>query len=284
MKKILITGTTGFLGSRILVQLLLKKYFVTDLIRTDNSSLKKLRKKYSNYNTIFIDKKKKYLEKIKDKKFSCFIHLATLYKKKFDILEINNLLYSNCIFPYEVIKVIIPNLKKIINFGSYMEYQNNIRNPQNIYAASKIFFEETLNLINNRIKIYNIKLHETFDFTDSREKILPTLIHCFKKNKKFELQNKKIALNFVSIKNIFDTIKEILNNKITPGTYFLKNNKDLKIYDFIKKINLKLNKKIKFKVRKVSLKKKLTPYILKKNYNINFDLIRILKSLDKKKL
>lgn len=65
-KKILINGTTGFIGSRMLEFLLKNKFDVTEIIRKDNKSFKILKKKYkSNYQSIKI---KNDFKKILNKK------------------------------------------------------------------------------------------------------------------------------------------------------------------------------------------------------------------------
>ena len=57
VEKILITGSTGFLGYQILEFLLKKGFYVTDLIRKNNQKLNLLRRKYKkNYNSVLIDK------------------------------------------------------------------------------------------------------------------------------------------------------------------------------------------------------------------------------------
>lgn len=282
MKKILVTGTTGFLGSRILPKLL-EKYDVVDLIRKDSHDLKKLRSVFKNYNSIILDKNKFYLKKLKNKKFYCFIHFATLYKREFYLSDIKSLINSNINFPYNIILTIGKNVKKIINFGSYMEYQNGQRDPKNVYGASKIFFEEILNLLKNNIKIYNIKLFETFDEKDTRHKIMPQLIKSYKNNKKFFLFNNKIELNFTSIDDIYNLIEFFLKKNIKSSTYFIKNRKSIKILNLIKKINIRIKKKIKFKIGKLNNKKVSNKkfYIWNSNFKIQNEIIKIFKNINK---
>lgn len=283
MKKILITGTTGFLGSRILIKLLLKEFIVVDLIRKDNEKLLKLRNKFKNYHSIIIDRKKNYLTKIKNNKFYAYIHFATFYKRHFNISEVKDLINTNINFPYDIILEIFKKTKKIINFGSYMEYQHNYRDPQNVYAASKIFFEEILNLTKDKTKIYNIKLFETFDNDDNRVKFIPTMINSYKKNKKFFLFDKNIKLNFVSVNDIYNLIENILKKNITPGTFFVKNKKNTKVLDLINQTNKYLNKKIKFRVGKIKKKQLINKKfkVCLSNFKIEKEIYKTLKDLDK---
>ena len=53
-KKILITGSTGFIGSHIKEYLLKKNYLVIDILRKKNKKkIKKIKKIYKNYKPIF---------------------------------------------------------------------------------------------------------------------------------------------------------------------------------------------------------------------------------------
>ena len=245
--KILLSGSTGFIGNRVLTFLLQEGYYVTDLIRSDNANIKSLRLKYKkNYKSIILKNEKSLLQ-LKKKKFYCFINLATFYKKQYtsnDLLELNQ---ANIIFPLKILLNLNCNNIKFINFGTMQEYFFNKRNPINAYAASKVFFEELSNIIGIK-KQYNIKLYETFDLDDNRDKIIPALLNAYKKNKKICVNNRNLQLNFITIDNIFNVLDNILNNKIKPGNYLIKNNKFIKIVNLIKKLNSKLNKKIKFKV------------------------------------
>ena len=245
--KILLSGSTGFIGNRVLTFLLQEGYYVTDLIRSDNANIKSLRLKYKkNYKSIILKNEKSLLQ-LKKKKFYCFINLATFYKRQYtcnDLLELNQ---SNIIFPLKILLNLNRNNIKFINFGTMQEYYFKKRNPINAYAASKVFFEELSSIIGIK-KQYNIKLYETFDQDDNRDKIIPTLINAYKKNKKIYINNTNLKLNFITINNICNVLDKILNNKIKPGSYLIKNNKFIKIVSLIKKLNSKLNKKIKFKI------------------------------------
>ena len=185
LKKILLTGTTGFIGSYILQLLLNQNYLVTDIIRKKNHQLVKLKKKYKkNYSSIKFTE----IEKIKNKKFDFFIHMATYYKSKYDINEIDNLIESNILFPLKILRLLKSKNLNFINFGSMMEFTNKTRNPQNMYASSKILFEEISKNFSIK-KNYNLKIFETYDLKDNRPKIIPKLIQSYKRNKKF---NEKI--------------------------------------------------------------------------------------------
>ena len=271
IKKILITGSTGFLGYQILEFLLKKGFHVTDLIRNKNKKLNLLKQKYKkNYNSILINKN--FEKKMKGKKYEFFIHLATFYKKKYYKYEIFDLIESNINFPIKILKNI--DLKKLtfVNFGSMMEYNGNLRSPKNIYATSKIFFEQSSELFQIKNQ-FNIKISETFSLYDTRKKIIPELIKSIKKRRVFNLIGKNLVLNFITIEIIFDVINKILNKKIKPGSYVLQNKKFTNISNLLKK--LKDSKICNFRY---TIKKNRQKNLSLKFLNYNFDVYKKLKN------
>ena len=264
LKKILLTGTTGFIGSYILKILLNQNFLVTDIIRKKNHQLVKLKKKYrKNYNSIKLTE----IKKIRNKKFDFFIHMATYYKSNYRIKEIDNLIESNIFFPLKILKLLKSKNLNFINFGSMMEFTNKTRNPQNMYATTKILFEEiskNFSIKNN----YNLKIFETYDSKDNRPKIIPKLIQSYKKNEQFNLYDKNLKLNFISREKIGQIILKIINDKMKPGTYILKNKSNTNIYNLIKKLNSNLNNKIKVNVDRKNVKIKPKMKIINFKYNL----------------
>jgi nucleoside-diphosphate-sugar epimerase len=139
----------------------------------------------------------------------------------------------------------------MINFGSMMQHSKDEKLvSKNLYAATKNAFEMITNYyanINNKTKFYNIKFYESFGDNDKRKKIIPTIINNYKKNKTTKIVSKQLSLNIIHTDDIINSIMILLNNKITPGTYCIKNTNNIKISKLINTLNKLLNKKIKVK-------------------------------------
>jgi CDP-3, 6-dideoxy-D-glycero-L-glycero-4-hexulose-4-reductase len=250
-QKILITGSTGFIGSNIINLLLKKDVYIYDVLRNKNKKNKKIRelKKNKNYLPIFYRKFDELEKKLKKIKIDTVINCAAYYTSKNDIKNIENLVRTNIIFCSIILEVLKNKIKKFINFGSMMEYSSgNHFSPKNFYAITKYSFqkiEDFYKLNNKKIKFYNLKLFETYGDNDKRKKIIPTIIKLYSQNKNITIVSKKLEMNFVHIESLLIAINMIISNKVKEGEYCIKNNKFTNIRELINKLNKKLKKKIR---------------------------------------
>ena len=272
-KKILITGTTGFVGSHIKEYLLKKKYLVIDILRKKNK--KKIKKIYKNYKPIFYNNIYDLEKKIKKIEYNIIINCATFYSKNYDCRTVLELIKTNILFSTLVTIGNQKNLKKIINFDTMMQHSINENfNPMNVYAITKFAHKNISKFIiskNKNIKFYNLKLYETFGLNDKRTKLIPLILKNYQKNKSTNIVSKNLEMNFSNIKDIIQIIEKILNkNLYAPKEYIIKNSKSTNIGKLIYECNKKLKKKIKVKYQ--SLKKiNLLKIKNSKIHNINLN-------------
>ena len=249
-KKILITGSTGFIGSHIKKYLLEKNYLVIDILRKKNK--KKIKKIYKNYKPIFYNNIYDLEKKIKKIQYNIIINCATFYSKNYDCKTVLELIKTNILFSTLIIIGNQKNLKKIINFDTMMQHSIDENfNPMNVYAITKFAHKNISKFIiskNKNIKFYNFKIYETFGLNDKRNKLIPSIIKNYKKNKFTNIVSNNLEMNFTNINNIIQIIEKILNkNLYTPREYILKNYKSVNIRELINECNQKLKKKIKVK-------------------------------------
>ena len=254
MKKvILLTGSSGFLGKMFLKESLKRNYNIIDILRSKNKKnleLNNLRKKYKKkYKSIFFTNYKELEKKISNLKIDFFINFATLYKNSHNNLNITKFINSNIAFPSLVMNIVNKKVKKVINFGTMMQHLDG-KNfmPKNFYASTKSALEMIFNyylLSNKKLKLYNLKFYESFHEFDNRKKLIPTLIQNYKKNLTTKINSKNLKLNIIHADDIIKAIYILMNNNIKSGSYCLINKKNIHISELIKKINKRLNKKIK---------------------------------------
>lgn len=290
-KRILLTGTSGFLGYNFLITALKNGFYVTDILRKkniNNRKLKNLKNKYKRYKSLYFSNLKN-LKIIKKKKFDFFINFATFYKDDNSDKNFIKFVNSNIIFPSVILNNISEKIKVVINIGSMQEYCNdNKYSPKNLYAATKMAYEKIVDFYkskNTNVKFFFIKLFDTFAENDTRAKLLPTIIKNYKKNKVILLQNKNISLNIVHFNNVNDLIFSLLKKKIKKNLV-LKNNKNTNIFKLLSKINKKLKKKIKFKIKNLKENCKIfNQYkdlkIINTKYNIEKDFFTLLMKYSK---
>ena len=251
MKKILMTGATGFIGNNLLNYFLKKKYFIYAILRKSKKNIKfdQEHKINKNYKSIIFSDIYNLKKQLLNYKIDYVVHAATHYVKKHKSSDINKIIESNILLPTIIIDLLCnKTIKKFINFGTVWQHYNNKKDhAYNLYASSKQAFNKILDYYRNqfpKIKFYNLLISDTFGKNDKRKKLIPTIVKNYIKEKTIYIP-KNLSINLVNVKYIIKIIENILKKNIKPDTYVIKNKKNLKIFDLINYLNQKLNKKIK---------------------------------------
>lgn len=281
MKKILLTGSTGFLGSEFLNFAIKKKYHVTDIIRSKNKINKILVKK-NNHKSIYFGDYSELENFLNKKKFDVFINFATHYKNNHSSDDLEKMIKANILFPNFVLDKTIKNIKKFITFGTMMEYSGTkFYKPQNLYSSTKKAFDQIMEYYKINYKhcsFHNIKLYESFSFNDVRKKIIPEIFKAIKLKCKIKIINKNLKLNIVAAEDINSFLIKLINQKQKSSNFLLRSQKDIKILNLIKKIQKNKNLRYEIKNSKtinnlpkkinkhttINLKRNIEKYILEK--------------------
>ena len=244
MKKILLTGSTGFIGSELLADLS-KNHKIYVILRKN----KKIQKN-KNVTKIIYSNFKNLNNKLSKLKINTIIHCATHYVKKHAFDDIQKLNISNILFGNVILENLkIMQVKKFINFSTVWEnYDGKKGNYYNLYSAYKDSF---LNIINyykkkhSQIKFLNLVISDTFGQNDKRKKIINILKSNYKKKCKTKIISQNLYINLLNVTDIKNAIYLILNGRYESGTYSLQNNKLFKIEDIILNVNKYQKQKIK---------------------------------------
>ena len=284
MKKILLTGATGFLGSELLKSFTLQyDVYIITRHKSLNKNFPKKKIKIISYKT-FGELNKKLIRL----KLDYVVHCATHYVKQHNFDDLEKLNKSNILFG----NVILENLnnmgvKKFINFSTVWEnYDAKKENFFNLYAAYKNSFNSIINFYKKKAKktqFYSLVISDTFGEFDVRKKIINTLRINFKKNKVTNIISKNLSLNLLNVKDIEFAVNLILKRKIKPNHYVLKNTKNLLIADIIKRVNKISNKKIRVKwLSSKNIKEKIYEYKKLSNWKPTQSRIQDVVNLIKK--
>ena len=281
MKNILLTGSTGFIGSELLKYLSnYNKVYIT------------VRKKYKinsnnkNINKIYFNSHKNLSYKIKKLKIDTVVHCATHYVKNHNFEDIKELSESNILFGNIILENLkIMRVKKFVNFSTVWEnYDGKKDNYYNLYSAYKAGFGKIISFYkkeNKNIKFLNLVISDTFGLRDKRKKLVNLLKTNYKRNLVTKVISKNLYINLLNVKDIINAIKLILKKNYKSDTYILKNKNNFRIYDIIKKIEKYSQKKIKVKwLSNKIIKEKIYKFKTlngwkPKNSNIK-DIIRII--------
>ena len=192
MYKILLTGSTGFIGSNILNNFS-EKYKFYIVVR------KKLSKKIPMKKNVKVINFKSYEDlhsKLKKIKVDIVIHCATHYTKVHEFSDIKKFCNSNLLLG-NIILENLNNMKvsKFINFSTVWEDGDAKKNNTiNLYAAYKKSFSTILDFYKKKlkkIKFYELMISDTFGKNDYRNKLVNTLKLNYKKKKNYKFNFKK---------------------------------------------------------------------------------------------
>jgi len=224
-KGIIITGSTGYLGSKLL-----------DILDKENIYILNRNSFYKNQTTFFDTKNNP--KKIINKNIGSFvvIHLATYFSKS---LQDNKLIHEgNIEYGKKVLSSLDSlNIEKIIYTNTMFSFYKDevTRNLQ--YTKTKNLFSYELNeyAIKKEIIFDEVFLDNTFGGLDNRKKVVPLIIESIKNLEPSPITDNHVFINLIFYKDVLARLQKSINSKINGQTCFINTNSiNLKsIYDFL---------------------------------------------------
>lgn len=207
MKKVLITGINGFLGSN-LANALMSDFIVIGLERNQNN-LHRIKKE--NYKLYFIEENG--LRNIfEENEFYSIIHTATIYRRNSDSIE--TLLQTNLLLPIKLYE--LANEFGVEIFINTDTFFNNIRDSVNYnylmdYTLSKRHLIEWLEILRDKTKIVNMKVFHMYGPNDNIDKFVPQMLNKLINNEPFvELTPGEQLRDFIYVDDVANAFKTIL--------------------------------------------------------------------------
>jgi len=240
MKNILITGSSGFLGKNISINLSKKNNIFT----FDRKIQKKKVKNIKSY--LYPKNINDYVAFFKKYKIDIIIHNAGYFVKEHKPSDINKLIdvdIKKTLYLFEASK--LANVKNIISFGSYWQFYslNSKFSPANLYACTKqtIFTIAQHYLNNNKISHLQLIIFDTYGTNDVRKKIINILLKINKKQKLIiNSPNTKIYPLYIEdvCRAVNHSIKYMFKQKKPFNKQFsIRSSKSIKVFELVNKIS-----------------------------------------------
>jgi len=273
MKKVIVTGGAGFIGSNLVKYLLKKKYFVINIDKLSYSANPyNLKNLYKNKNYTFfkvdLNNKKKIVKILKKYKPEGIFNLAAETHVDRSIDKPKNFIFSNILGTYNLLEAILSYKKKIklIHVSTDEVYGDLIKgrsdekfpyNPSSPYSSSKASADH---LIKAYVRTYKIQAMITnccnnYGPNQFPEKLIPKLIFNIINNRALPIYAKgKNSREWMHVQDHCDALLLVYLKGKVGESYNIGSSMNLKNIDIAKKLikiaknrTLKINKKVKIK-------------------------------------
>ena len=278
MKKFIVTGGSGFIGSNLVKFLLKKKYFVINIDKLSYSAnpynLKDI-KKNKNYRFFKhdINDQKKILKLLKKFQPNGIFNLAAETHVDRSIDDPKNFIKSNIIGVYNLLEVLRKYLKKsnkkikLIHISSDEVYgdidfgkrsnENFPYSPSSPYSASKASSDHLIKAYVRTYKLPAIISNCCNNYGPNQfpEKLIPKLIYNIIKNKPLPIYGQgKNSREWMHVQDHCEALLKIFNKGKIGESYNVGSNQNVRNIDIAKKLILILKNKSVLIHKKVKIK------------------------------
>ena len=274
MKKIIVTGGLGFIGSNLIDLLLQKKYFVIKIDKVTYSSNFYNTKEFAknkNYKFIKCDINNKKINNIFNKyKPVCIFNLAAETHVDRSIDDAKSFIYSNILGVYNILecfkkysqkykKVKLVHISTDEVYGDILTGRSDEKyayKPSSPYAASKASSDH---LVYSYVRTHNIPAMVTncsnnYGPKQHPEKLIPKLIYNILNNKALPIYGKgKNSREWIYVKDHCEALLKVFQNGKIGEFYNIGSNKNLNNIQICKTL-LKISNKINVAKNNVKIK------------------------------
>ena len=265
-RKVLVTGGAGFIGSRLVEELVRRRASVTAADLCKPSEAKRLEGVASKINILKCDvSEKKDLRKL-DKKYDYIFHMAALAYPKY-CEENPKLAFKNNISGafnivnlaknMKVKKIVFPSSAQL--YGRYPRYfpideRHPVEYENSVYNFTKKYGEDILLLYGEKYNLPYVffRLFNIFGPRQDRIYFLPTLITQALEKNVVELWSPKPTRDFTFVDDAINAFIRAAESKFVGGPINIGSNIELRVGDIAEKIADYLDVKIRFLNRDVS--------------------------------
>lgn len=219
--RVLLTGATGFLGSRILMELIKEGHDVVALKRA-TSDIKRIETVMGQIKLVTANKPSDLNQIFYEHAIEVVVHCAVSYGKTTET-SMSDTVNSNILFPVILMECAIRNgCRYFINSDSFFSQQmvaNPLKKPDHLYSSeytmSKYYFREYgyLAADKGQITFINLVLHHLYGGCDDKHKFIPQIIDLCRSNiESIALTTGVQKRDFIYLEDVVDAYRIILKN------------------------------------------------------------------------
>ena len=229
---ICLLGGTGYIGNRLIDELINDNHYITCIYRKDSKSEKKY---IDNKNVSYVVSDYIVLRDLFNKmRFDCIINASCTYMKG---ARIDDVVESNLIFPMRVLSLGVENYYGINSeYNNYKKVKENSKNSGgdkqlrfisigtglpnnfNLYTYTKKQFNRMGHFFSNEygLEFINLELENYFGEFEPKNRFLPSVIERLKKNEDIPLTQGEQLRDFVYVSDVINAIILLINKKDVP--------------------------------------------------------------------
>lgn len=256
MKRVIITGASGFVGSYLVNEFANNGYEVTAVVRNEKSDISQFHKK-ENVNIVYCELKD--IQKLKEKllgEYDYFLHFAWESsagqgRGNYE-LQLKNVEYScNCV---KVAKAL--GCKRFVFAGSIMAYEakefvlKNGAEPTSayIYSIAKLtasMMAKTV-AVQNNIEFIDVVISNIYGVGEKSERFLnATVKKIVSGTESIDLTTCEQLYDFIYVTDAVRQIRFALEKGEGLNSYYIGNKEQFKLRQFVEKIKIALNSDVK---------------------------------------
>jgi nucleoside-diphosphate-sugar epimerase len=204
-KKAVVTGATGYIGSK-LVQHLLREGWAVHVFTRRPEVLRGTKHISKEEIHLYDGSRNSVSDGIRAANPEVVFHLASMFAAEHRSDQIDDLVTSNVLFGTQLIDVCAEvGVKKFINTGtSWQHYRSDKYDPVCLYAATKQAFEDILDFYADayQMQIATLKLFDVYGPDDPRPKLINLLLRALKTGERLEMSPGEQLLDLVHVDDV----------------------------------------------------------------------------------
>lgn len=222
--KAIVTGATGYIGSRLCDRLLAEGWQLSATVRDGGRPLPERWK--GNVQPLRCDgTTESLMNSVAATAPDIVFHLASLFVAEHRTEQVSELITSNVLFGTQLAEACArAGVKNFINTGtSWQHFRSNGYDPVCLYAATKQAFEDILDFYADafRMKIATLKLFDTYGPDDPRPKVVNLLLRAAETGEPLGMSPGEQRLDLVHVDDVTRAFshcaRRLLDNQVAVG-------------------------------------------------------------------